>query len=45
MEALKRYLIRNFEQVFVLTMLISVAVLYYFLPHKLAFLNFFSCPF
>ena len=44
MEALKVYLIRNFEQVFVLLILVSVASINYLIPYKLAFLNFYVIP-
>ena len=44
MEALKVYLIRNFEQVFVLLILVSVASINYLIPYKLAFLNFYFIP-
>jgi len=42
--ALKRYLIKNFEQFFVLIILLSVVAVNYFLPYKLAFLNFYFIP-
>ena len=44
MEALKRYLIKNFEQIFALLILLSVAGITYFVPYKLAFLNFYFIP-
>jgi HD-GYP domain-containing protein (c-di-GMP phosphodiesterase class II) len=44
MERVKQYLVRHFEQAFVLFLLISVVIIYYFLPHKLAFLNFYFIP-
>ncbi|MCH8016235.1 MAG: HD domain-containing protein [Acidobacteria bacterium] len=44
MEALKNYLIKNFEQVFVLLILVSVASINYLIPYKLAFLNFYFIP-
>lgn len=44
MEALKQYLLKNFEQAFVLLVLLSVVGIYYFAPFKLAFLNFFFIP-
>ncbi|MCX7634807.1 MAG: hypothetical protein N2Z74_03575, partial [Syntrophales bacterium] len=44
MDALKKYIINNFEQFFVLIVLISVSVVGYFLPFKLAFLNFYYIP-
>ncbi len=40
----KKYLVDNFEQTFVLLSLISVVLLSYFIPNKLAFLNFFFLP-
>ena len=36
MEALKTYLIKNSEQVFVLLILVSVASINYLIPYKLA---------
>src|SRR6185436_5424150 len=44
METVKRYLLTNFEQVFVLLVLVSTAVINYFIPQKLAFLNFYFLP-
>ena len=44
MERVKQYLIENFEQSFVLLLLVSVAALNYFIPYKLAFLNFYYIP-
>ena len=44
MEALKNYLVKNFEQVFVLLILVSVASINYLIPYKLAFLNFYFIP-
>ena len=46
MDALKNYLIRNFEQAFVLLILVSVAGINYLIPYKLAFseLLFYSHP-
>jgi adenylate cyclase len=44
MEALKRYFTKNFEQLFVLLILISVAVINHYAPYKLAFLNFYFIP-
>ena len=41
MEALKRYLAKNAEEVFVLIILAGVAGINYFVPYKLVFLNFF----
>ena len=44
MDSLKRYLMTNFEQALVLVILVMVALLTYFIPHKIAFLNFFYIP-
>lgn len=44
MEKLRDYLVRNFEQAFVLLVLISTFVINYFIPQKLAFLNFYFLP-
>ena len=44
MEAFKRYLLKNFEQVFVLLILLSVSLITYFIPYKLAFLNMYYIP-
>lgn len=44
MDKLKNYLLGNFELVFVLVILVSVAGITYFIPNKLAFLNFFFIP-
>jgi adenylate cyclase len=44
MDALKKYLIKYFEQFFVLIILLSVYSINYFLPYKLAFLNFYFIP-
>ncbi len=44
MEPLKKYLVANFEQLFVLIILISIAAIMAFVPFKLAFLNFFFLP-
>ena len=44
MDALKNYLVRNFEQFFVLFILVSVAGINYFVPYKIAFLNFYFIP-
>lgn len=41
---IKRYLKQNLELAFVLTILISVGILTYYIPYKLAFLNFFFIP-
>lgn len=44
MEKLKSYLVQNFEQVFVLMLLLTTALLNHFLDQRLAFLNFFFLP-
>ena len=44
MKTLKYYLIANFEQFFILIILISVSAIMAFIPFKLAFLNFFFIP-
>jgi class 3 adenylate cyclase len=44
MEQLKTYLLRNFEQLFVLLTLVATAATNYLLPLKLAFLNFYFLP-
>jgi len=41
---LKKYFIKNSEQIFVLTVLVSVSTINYFVPFKLAFLNFYYIP-
>jgi hypothetical protein len=41
MESVRRYLVTNFEQAFVLLILASVVTISYFIPYKLAFLNFY----
>ncbi|MCF8076208.1 MAG: GAF domain-containing protein [Desulfotignum sp.] len=41
---IKQYLVQNFESVFVLTVLVSVGILNYLIPYKLAFLNFYYIP-
>ncbi|SMC82195.1 HDIG domain-containing protein [Desulfocicer vacuolatum DSM 3385] len=40
----KQYFINNFEQLFVLTILLSVTIINYYVPYKLAFLNFYFIP-
>ena len=42
--AVKQYLIRNFEPIFVVIVLVSVGILNYYIPYKLAFLNFYYIP-
>ena len=44
MEKLKNYLARNFEQTFVLLILLATSALNYFVPYKLAVLNFYFLP-
>jgi len=43
-ERIKRYLLGNFENIFVLGTLVSTAVVNYLVPVKLAFLNFYFLP-
>jgi len=44
MLVLKNYLLKHFEQFFILIILVSVSFIVYFIPHKLAFLSFFFIP-
>ena len=44
MEQLKAYLLKNFEQVFVLVVLVATAFINYFIPQKISFLNFYFLP-
>ena len=44
MDRAKRYLLTNFENLFVLLTLLSTAVVNYLVPTKLAFLNFYFLP-
>ncbi|MEX2469070.1 MAG: adenylate/guanylate cyclase domain-containing protein, partial [Pseudohongiellaceae bacterium] len=44
MEALKQYLIDNFEGVFILVVLLVVSAIVWFVDSKLSFLNFFYLP-
>ena len=44
MERLRDYILRNFEQAFVLFVLVSVAFINYFVPQKVAFINFYFLP-
>ena len=44
MEGLKAFLLRHFEQVFVLVILLTLVVINYFIPYKVAFLNFYFLP-
>jgi len=41
---MNKYFIKNFEQIFVLTVLVSVSIINYYIPYKLAFLNFYYLP-
>ena len=44
MEHLKRYFVRHFEQLFVLAVLLVTATINYYVPYKVAFLNFYFLP-
>jgi class 3 adenylate cyclase len=44
LDLLKGYLVRNFEQSFVLLILIVTVVVNYYVPQKVAFLNFYFLP-
>lgn len=44
MVGLRSYLLKNFEQVFILLIIVSVALITYFVPYKLTFLNFYFIP-
>ncbi|RPJ46863.1 MAG: HD domain-containing protein [Betaproteobacteria bacterium] len=44
MEKLKKYLLQNFEQLFVLLVLGATVTINYFIPQKTAFLNFYFLP-
>lgn len=44
MEAIKQYLIDNFEGVFILVILLVVSIIVWFVDAKLSFLNFFYLP-
>lgn len=44
MKAFKAYLMTNFEAAFVLVILLATVLIAYFIPYKLAFLNFFYIP-
>jgi len=41
---LKSYIEKNFEAIFVLTVLVAVALINYFIPYKVAFLDFYYIP-
>ncbi len=40
----RQYLAKNFESIFVLTVLLSMSLINYYIPYKLAFLNFYYIP-
>ena len=44
MDKLKDYILKNFEQVFVLLILITIAYISYYIPYKITFLNFYFLP-
>ena len=44
LEGLKAYLLKNFEQLFVLLTLVATALINYFIEQKIAFLNFYFLP-
>lgn len=44
MEKIKSYLVNNFEQSFILVILVSVFLINYYIPQKIAFLNFYFLP-
>lgn len=44
MDALKNHIIKNFEQMFVLVILLITAIINFYVPYKLAFLNFYFLP-
>ena len=44
MEKIKSYLLDNFEQSFILIILVTVFLINYYIPQKLAFLNFYFLP-
>ena len=44
MEHLKRYIVHHFEQLFVLSVLVVTAAINYYIPYKVAFLNFYFLP-
>jgi adenylate cyclase len=41
---IKKYLIDRFEQAFVLVVLVSIALINYYIPYKIAFLDFYYIP-
>jgi len=44
MEKIKKYLLNNFEQSFVLLVLLSTIAINYYIPYKIALLNFYFLP-
>src|SRR5437667_11224015 len=44
LEGLKAYLLKNFEQAFVLLTLVATVLINYFVEQKIAFLNFYFLP-
>jgi len=44
MQAVKDYVVKNFESLFVLATLVVTVIIYYVLPYKLGFLNFYFLP-
>jgi len=44
MEKIKSYLLANFEHSFILVILVTVVLINYYIPQKLAFLNFYFLP-
>lgn len=44
MEHFKKYILHNFEQIFVLLVLVTTAGINFYIPYKLAFLNFYFLP-
>ncbi len=44
LEKSKYYMFHNFEQIFVILILVTVVLISYFIPHKTAFLNFYFLP-
>ncbi|MDH5537118.1 MAG: hypothetical protein OEZ08_16330, partial [Betaproteobacteria bacterium] len=44
MEKIKNYLVQNFEQLFVLLVLVSTVAINYLIPQKVPFLNFYFLP-
>ncbi len=44
MEKFKAYLLGNFEQFFILIILVTVFLINYYIPQKMAFLNFYFLP-